>query len=175
MVFVIVLSAVACAKELNHPDLCEQWLIEAGKTLAVAPEKRFKHGLMKIQQGCGNLIPDILRKAAGEALSVSRSSGRFKIFTRAAATYYRSACFEILPGKPAEDLFDFCLEGDYPDGNYSGILHSIDAADYLFLKAVEKELSKNIAKTSESKFYAQKFMQNLFLAAALDYEKEHSR
>ncbi len=173
LLFIGFAGSGGCTETTKKSSSCDTWIINAGKAINVSPAQQFNNGLKQLHIGCDGLIPEPLMNAAGDSLKTADSKERFKVFTNAVAAYYRKACFSIEPGKPAKDLFDFCLEGDYPDGDYAGMLPNLDAAVYLFLKAIEKELKKNMPKSRMNDFYVSKFMQNLFLAAALDYEKQN--
>ena len=157
-----------CAAKDEPKNLCDQWIINAAKTVESAPSSdRFKRSLEQLQSACETTIPGELRQAATKSLAALSVKERQNILLQATTSYFSKSCLDIAADQPAKKLMHICLGEDFPNGPYTPLLPNIDAAAYLYGKAIEQELKKS----GLDQFHAKKFLLNYFLGAALEREK----
>lgn len=178
-ILVSLLSERIYADTTTIPEKCGRWLASVVKDMESVPlAQRYRRGLSRLQTGCDNVLSPVLMNAAKMTLKTKHRDKRFVILMDSAKSYHNESCsYQIPPGKSAEYLNHLCWGDDYPDGPFSGVLSEIDAATYLYGKAIQTELRKNlIMKDSMTKdFYVKKFMLNFFLGAQLEFEKMQSK
>jgi hypothetical protein len=168
--FICIVSS-HCAANTEEKTPCDKWIVDAVHNIqSVPPNKRFKRALEQLQHAC-EAIPVTLKQAATDSLKATSVKQRFNILLQAAAPYYQDACRDIAAGRPAQELFEFCQGDDYPDGPFGAMLTHVDAATYLYGKAVEKELKK----AGIDKHYSKLFILNYFLGAGLAFEDQKPR
>lgn len=117
--------------------------------------------LDRIAQSCQDVIPASLKQSIQQGKNYTRDK-QLALLQQSVKTYFPTACSDTKPSAPAKSLPHICLGDDFPDGRYTSILENIDAASYMFGKAVEQEL----LKISVDKNQVKRFMLNYFLGAA---------
>lgn len=168
LLVVLCVMSSSCTAGGDLKSKCDIWIKSAVKSVeSVPPKDRFIKALQQLQQACEAESLGKLKQAASKCLTAPTPSLRQDILLQASAVYYPESCLDIGSGQPAKKLLHICLEDDFPKGSYTSILPHIDAASYLYGKAVEKEL-KN---AGIDQMYSHKFMLNYFLGAAADFEE----
>ena len=139
----ICITSSNCAAADEPKTLCDQWIINAVKTVELAPSHdRFKRSLEQLQSACEITIPGELRQAAKKSLAALSVKERQNILLQATTSYFSKSCLDIAADQPAKKLMHICLGEDFPNGPYTSLLPNIDAAAYLYGKAIEQELKK---------------------------------
>lgn len=160
--FMVGMCVVACAAPVQPEMNCERWLTETiSKIESVPMEKRYFKILEELGKGC-KAIPPALSGAASKSFKEKGPEAK-KTLIEAAAPYFSTACLPNDPGIPADELLHICKKNDFPNGEFSSILKNIDAASYLFGKALQTELEK--AGIYEP--HGKRLLSNFFLSNAL--------
>ncbi len=161
-----VLSGVSASND-NVQENCNDWLIKSVKLMESKPMKeRVKIFLTRVSKACDK-IPKKMIQAARRSIDAD-SEQRYRILQKASASHFPKSCLDYPSLEPAKYLMRVCLEDDYSDGLYSAILLNISSGDYMYGKALEKELKKI---SNIDSFYSQKIMLNYFTSAAMLYEE----
>jgi hypothetical protein len=163
-----VLVAVTC--RASSAGGCEKWLAETNRSIEKVPmAQRWDRTLELLAQGC-EVVPAALRDGAQKSLRRSRAEQR-RALVEASATYFSESCAPGDPGMPASQLLHVCLGSDPPDGAFGSMLENIDAATYLYGKALQQELEK--AGLYEP--HGARMLGNFFVSNALGRESERAR
>jgi hypothetical protein len=163
----LVLLFSGCINKQVLATPCEQWMESAVKAVeSVPPAQRFETALQQVSKACKEAIAESLRNAAVNSLKHKDFTKRRKILMAASAPYFPDACQDTPVSHPAKRLLHICLGSDYKGGTYTSVLDNVDAAAYLFGKALEKNFNDAGIDADDQK----KFLLNYFLGAALAYE-----
>ncbi len=167
LMLLFAISLTGCAKQRGTTTDCGKWFVEMSQVVESVPiEQRYQKILEQIAKGCG-VIPVNLKVAAQNSLEKS-ADGKRQILINAATTYFTEACIPDDPNIRASNLLHICLGSDYPDGEFSSITHKIDAASYLYGKALQNENEK----AGVYKKYGKRILLNFFLSTAMLWETE---
>jgi hypothetical protein len=163
------MSFFACTTPV-HSDLnCAESLANA-KAEALPIRQRYKKVLEELAKGC-RAIPTGLSEAARNCLNKNGADAKRALIT-AAASYFSSACIPEDPGIPAGNLLNICKKGDFPQGEFSSMLDKIDAAVYLYGKALKTEFEKaGIYEPHGKRLLSNFFLSNAVLREPIE-EKE---
>ncbi len=163
-----ILVAATC--RASGASGCEKWLSDANRTIEKVPmAQRWEKTLEVLAQAC-EVVPAGLRGAAEKSLRKSRAEQRQAIL-EASSSYFSQACLPSDPGMPASKLLHVCLGSDYPNGEFGSILQDLDAATYLYGKALQRELEKAGLYEQQGR----RVLGNFFLSNALSRESERAR
>ncbi|HED33077.1 MAG TPA: hypothetical protein ENJ08_02515 [Gammaproteobacteria bacterium] len=161
-----ILSGVSASND-DTQESCNDWLIKSVKLMESKPMKeRVRIFLTRVSKACDK-IPEKMIQAARRSIDAD-SEQRYRILQKASASYFPKSCSDYPSLEPAKYMKRVCLEDDYVDGVYSAALLSISSGEYLYGKALEKELKKI---SNIDSFYSRRIMLNYFLSVAILYEE----
>ncbi len=167
MVLIMGFSSNACSTTTIHEAGCNAWFSETIKAVeSTSVENRYQKTLELLAQGC-KVVPLTLREAAQRSLNKTGVEQK-AILLKAAAPYFSESCIPENPDISASKLLHICLGSDYPNGEFSSISEKIDAATYMYGKALQKEFEK--AGCYEK--YGRRILLNFFLSNAIARETE---
>ena len=161
-------SSIAFSAEPNECDLV---LVNAIKEVeTVSPDKRFVKTLNIINNLCEEHVSKKLRLAAVSSLSLPYLE-RQRNLQKAAASYFPRVCIDTKATALAKSLAHTCQEVDFKSKRFASSLLNVDAASYMYGKALEQELINSGTRKS----HRHKIMLNYFLGAAFEYERQHAK
>jgi hypothetical protein len=170
LVFIAIMawsSLAACAAQVTEVEDCSLWLDETNTLVGSVPvPDRYQKTLELLATGC-EIIPQSLKEAARQSLK-SPSIEQAAILGRAAAPYFASACASEEFSMPASKLLHICLGSDFPHGEFGSMLSKIDAASYLYGKALQQEFINSGVYDQHGK----RILLNFFLSNAVLRESE---
>lgn len=109
--------------------------------------------------GCSS-IPVTIKEAAKNSLGQSNTDAK-RILMLAVGDYFSKECMPNDPNMAANKLLHICFEEQWPKGDFSGMLDYVDAATYLFARALKKEFIKaGIYKRDAKKLLANFLISN---------------
>lgn len=158
-----MLGAVTC--RASGAAGCEKWLVDGNRAIEEAPvAQRWDKTLELLAQGC-EVVPAGLRAGAERSLGKSRPE-QLRAILEASSSYFSQECVASDPAMPASKLLHVCLGSDYPRGEFASMLENIDAATYLYGKALQRELEQ----AGLYKEHGQRVLANFFLSNAVSRE-----
>jgi hypothetical protein len=146
---------------------CNVWFnrtLTAVESLPV--EQRYQKIIEQIAKGC-NIIPLPLRQAAGKSLEKKGADSKRPLML-AAAAYVSKECMLDDPEQAAGGLVHICFEDEWPDGDLSAMIKHVDAATYLYCRALKSEFLKAGTYDEQGK----KLLSNLLISNAAIREPE---
>ncbi len=166
LVFLILSGGVlagACAANNEDDENCNDWLAKSVKLMESKPMKeRVKIFLVQVSHACDK-IPQKLVRAARSSADADPDQ-RYRILKKASASFFQKSCLDNPSPEPAKYLPPSCREV------HTAILSNISSGEYLYGRAMEKELEKI---SNIDSFYSRRIMLNYFLSAAILYEERH--
>lgn len=155
----IIFSVILCSEAILISIGIRKFTNTMAEALPI--RQRYQKILEELAKGC-RAIPTGLCEAARNCLNKKGADAKKTLIT-AAASYFSSACVPENPGIPASNLLHICKKGDFPQGEFSSMLENIDAATYLYGKALKKEFEK--AGIYEP--HGKRLLSNFFLSNAV--------
>lgn len=154
-----------CVYSGERKTPCDAWLKSLIRQAESVPmENRYEKILEIIATGC-EVIPPHLQKAAKNSLGKPLKERRV-ILMAAVTPYFSEVCIQENPNMRANKLLHICLGSDFPDGEFSAVLEDLNAATYLFGKALQKEF----VRAGVYEKYGQRIVATFFLSNALSLE-----
>jgi hypothetical protein len=146
---------------------CSDWVSQTLKSAESLPvEQRYQIIIEQIATGC-ETIPLSLRQAAKKSLEKKGADSKRPLML-AAAPYVSKECLLGDPEKAAEKLIHICFEEEWPDGDFSAMIKHVDAATYLFCRALKLEFVRAGSYDEQGK----KLLANLLISNAALRESE---
>lgn len=137
----IVFSSESCTALDTYEKNCSQWLSETLRAVESCPvEQRYQETIKQLASGCPS-IPEALKEAAKNSLGKTDTDAK-RILMFAAGAYFSKECMPDDPNMTAKKLLHVCFEEQWPNGDFSAMLDHVDAATYLYARALKKEFSK---------------------------------
>jgi hypothetical protein len=167
LALVIGISLIACTTPAYSDANCAEWLAKANTNAEAVPiSQRYHKILEELAKGC-QALPANLSEAARNCLNEKNADIKKTLIT-AAGCYFSNACIPENPGIPASKLLHICKKGDFPEGEFNSMLENIDAATYLYGKALKKEFEKsNIYEPNGKRLLSNFFLSNAVLRESM--------
>lgn len=140
---------------------CSDWFNQTLKAAESLPvEQRYQKIIEQIANGC-ETIPLSLRQAAKKSLEKKGTDAKRPLML-AAAPYVSKECLLSDPDTAAGKLIHICFEKEWPDGDFSAMIKHVDAATYLYCRALKLEFVKAGSYDEQGK----KLLANLLISNA---------
>jgi len=158
----LALSGVSASNNYTQEG-CNDWLIKSVKLMESKPmRKGVKIFLVQVSHACDK-IPEKLIQAARSSADVDPDQ-RYRVLKKASASFFQKKCLDNPAPEPAKYLPPSCKE------THTAILSNISSGEYLYGRAMEKELKKI---SDIDSFYSRRIMLNYFLSAAILYKERY--
>jgi hypothetical protein len=141
LTFCVFLFFAGCAISDSSGTNGRDWIKETLKAVESLPVKqRYQKIIESVANGC-QCLPLNLKEAAKQSLGQDSIQSK-RTLMLAAAPYISKECISGDLNIAANKLLHICFEEEWPEGDFSGMIKYVDAATYLYCRALKKEFEK---------------------------------
>jgi hypothetical protein len=150
-----------CVNKKSTDKDCNDWFKKTLNIVESVPvHQRYQETLKQIANGCYS-VPTHLREAARKSLSLKGPDAK-RTLMRAADSYVSGECMVNDPTTTASKLIHICFEERWPNGDFCAMLPHVDAATYLYSRALKIEWEK----TGDYEKHGKKLIANFLISNA---------